>query len=682
METTGIKLSLLPVKTPDEVQDDIVKTQEKEKTEAVQNKPVILNLSAYITRAWNENKDAKVDIETELLYCMRQRRGEYDPDDLTKIQAMGGTDIFMMITGMKCRAVESWISDVMLLSGERPWSIHPTPRPDLPQPVEQFILQQLQSEVTETTVANGPDSVTLQEVIQRKKEIRDEVEGKLFSAAKETARRQEDFVDDVLVQGGFYDEMRLFIRDFSEFPTAFLKGPIVQRKKRMVWEDASDGRRMPTFKDELISVFKRVSPFDIYPSPGARSLDDGNLIERILIRPNILQECIGVPGFNNASIRTVLEQHEHGKLKGWLWTDSERADLDYRANDLESNEPIIEALVFHGEVQGKMLIEWGMDTKEVPDKSIYYPVKAWLIGQYVVMARINHHPLGKRGYYCASFEQANDSIWGRAVPYLMRDCQRACNATARSMINNMAIASGPQVEVNTDRLGPGEDPEDIFPWKIWRTRSDPTSSGKPAVNFWQPNMMTNQLMQAYQYFFEQASEQSGVPHYIYGNANVGGAGQTASGLSMLMNAASKTMKNAIMNIDLGVIKPLVEYVWMDQMTNNKKMPIDGDIAIRARASDTLLIAEMLSVRRMEWLKNTANPVDMQIIGVEGRAKVLRESARGLHLGTDVVPSAEEIKKMQASMQAAQEAAAQAAQTPDAQALNPDGSKAGVVEGVA
>jgi hypothetical protein len=35
----------------------------------------------------------------------------------------------MMITDIKCRAAESWLGDIMLATGETPFSYNPTPDP-------------------------------------------------------------------------------------------------------------------------------------------------------------------------------------------------------------------------------------------------------------------------------------------------------------------------------------------------------------------------------------------------------------------------------------------------------------------------------------------------------------------------------------------------------------------------
>jgi hypothetical protein len=74
------------------------------------------------------------------------------------------------------------------------------------------------------------------------------------------------------------------------------------------------------------------------------------------------------------------------------------------------------------------------------------------------------------------------------------------------------------------------------------------------------------------------------------------------------------------------------------------------------------------VRRSEFLTATNNPTDMQIIGAEGRAELLREAAKNLDMNTDrIVPPTSVIKqRLKAAAQAAAlaaEAEAQASQQP-------------------
>jgi len=240
----------------------------------------------------------------------------------------------------------------------------------------------------------------------------------------------------------------------------------------------------------------------------------------------------------------------------------------------------------------------------------------------------------------------------------VRDCQQVCNSAARALTNNMGIASGPQVSVLTDRLPAGEDVTQMFPWKIWQFKSDPFSSnsgGNVPVQFFQPQSNAQELMAIYEKFSVLADEYSGIPRYMTGDAPAGGAGRTASGMSMLMNNANKSMKQVVSNIDNNVITPLLNRLYFYNMKYSEDMELKGDVQVIANGAGGVLQKESTQVRRNEFLAATANPFDLQIMGTEGRAALLRERARDLDMDpTDIIPSPEKLKLAQRAMQAAQQ----------------------------
>lgn len=226
-----------------------------------------------------------------------------------------------------------------------------------------------------------------------------------------------------------------------------------------------------------------------------------------------------------------------------------------------------------------------------------------------------------------------------------------CNAAARALANNLGIASGPQVDVNMDRLAEGESITSMYPWKIWQTKSDPMGSTAKAVNFFQPNSHAQELMAVFEHFSNKADEYAGIPKYMAGVEAAGGAGRTASGLSMMIGNANKDTKQRIASIDMRVISPSVSRVYEQQIQFNPNMR--GDLRIVARGAQSLATREAAQVRRNEFLQFTANPIDMQIMGVEGRAAVLRESAKTLQMDTDaIVPPKSVLRQRQIAMEQA------------------------------
>lgn len=639
----------------------------KERADAKeQQRPELIGISSHLNMLWEAAKNAKWMIDARLARCIRAKKGIYEPNDIKAIKEFGGSEIYMMLTNVKSRSIEAQIKDIILPAGEKPWAIDPTPVPTLPKETVDRIVEKLKGELMEVLTAFGQSLPITPEMIDiRMGELMDESRAEIRKVATNECNEAEQHVEDLLVEGGFYDEIADFIKDFSTYLTAFMRGPFVMGERQLKWTERPDGTSFPDFEVKGVMKYKRVSPFDIYPAPAAKNLNDGYLFERMRLRPEQLWAFKESQGFSKTAVEATLLDHRSGYLTNWLWTDQERANIENRPQEMTDPTAVIECLLFHGDIPGRYLREWGI--KYEGDISDPVSVSVMMVGSRVLMLRVSQHPLGWKPYYSASFDPSADSIWGTAPPELMEDCQRMCNAAARAMANNMSIASGPQVEVFKDRIDPGDDIQRMWPWKIWKTLSDPTGSGKPAVNFYQPDMITQELMAVFNFFYNQSGEQLGVPAYDQGSptANSGGAGSTAHGLAMLMTASSKIMKDAIGYIDRNIIKKIIFQTWLYAITSGV-MEYKGDINIIARASEYLIIAEQLQARRQEFLAFTNNPVDLAIIGMEGRANVLRETVKSLKMdGDNIVPPEWEINAMMGQQQAAAQQEEQAPGGPSA-----------------
>ena len=634
--------------------------EERTKAQAAQAQPMIKSLSTYVRGRWVEARKAKEQtVETRMFKAVRARRGEYDPDVLTKIRETGGSEIYMMLTSNKCRAAASWLRDVMLGSGsDKPWTLRPTPIPTLPPDITEEMRQAAIEQMTKVMTATG-QMLPPTQLRKYLNELREEYLYNLQEEAKFKVRQMENKMEDQLIEGGFIKSLDQFLDDLTTFPAAFLKGPIVRRKPVMKWNSSAQGGYQLEVVDDLVLEWERVDPFMIYPSPSSMGIDDGYLIERHKLRQPDLEALIGVDGYDDEAIRMVLDAYGRGGLQEWLIVDSTKAQAEGRSTVavMQNSEHLIDALQFWGPVSGQMLLDWGLTEAEVPDKTKQYYCEAWLIGEFVIKASLNYHPLGKMPYFKASYEEIPGTFWGNSTYDLIKDCQDMCNSAARALSNNMGIASGPQVVINVDRVPAGDDITNLYPWKIHQVTSDPMGSSAKPIDFFQPSSNVQELLTTYEKFSVLADEYSGIPRYMTGNSPSGGAGRTASGMSMLMSNANKAMKQVVQNIDTSVMTPMLERLYFYNMKYSDDNELKGDVNVVARGAIGIVAKEAAQVRRNEFLAATANPIDMQIMGIEGRATLLREMSRDLDMNPDeIVPPREMLKvaqQVQAMMQQGQ-----------------------------
>jgi hypothetical protein len=613
----------------------------------------VTSLAAHVDKCFSEAVSAKEDVTQRLLKCERQRRGEYDPALKVQIAQSGGQEIFMMLTDIKCRAADAWIKDVMQNHNEATWTVGPTVEPSLPPELMQEVAALVMQEAA--MVAAQGQVVEQDAISMRRDQLLTETEQKVKDIAEDKCRRMERRIQDKMQEGGWREAESALIYDFTTYPAVFMKGPILRKKLVMKWGP----NFQPIVKEEVVIEVDRVSPYDIFPSRSAVSIQDGFLIQRHRLARKALRQMEDMAGADKEAIKAVLEQYRTG-YRTTMNGDSEHDQLSGRQTHF-GPDGLIEALEYWGPASGFMLKEWGIISinGQKVDEYDEYQINAWKIGGYVVRVVINPDPLGQRPYSKACFEEIPGAFWGMALPEMMSDVQTICNAAARALASNMGIASGPQVEIQVDRLPKGAQITAMYPWKIWQTTSDRMGGGQPAIKFFQPEMKAAELLQVYTYFSKIADEVTGVPNYVYGSSNVAGAGRTASGLSMLMENAAKGIKHAILSLDAAksqVITRIYNYL----MIHDPDTSIKGDMQIVAAGAIGAMIREQRTQAQKDFLAATANPIDAQIMGLAGRAYALRESAKGVFPDINkVVPDPEKMKQMmeqQAQMQ--QQAAAQ------------------------
>lgn len=640
--------------------------------EARQNEPYILGLASYIRECWEAAKQAKDPIELTMLKALRQRNGEYEPDKLAAIQSQGGSDIYMMLTEVKCRGGESWLRDILLDSGTPPWDLEPTPIPEL-TPRQQAEIQEAFAESVLDMIKRLGQAPTPAQLNELKEMVTQDYRFGILQGAQNRVDKMKVTIQDQFVHGGWPESFNDFITDLVTYPCAFLKGPVVRRQRRIKYDQTSD--LTTVVADEIIAPeFERVDPFDIYPEPGIANINDGYLFEHHKLSRSDLADLIGVPGYDDDAIRHLLDlgENEYGS---WITQDFEYTKEQEENKYYSHRRPttMFDALEFWGKVSGQMLVEWGMDEEMIPDPAKEYDANVWLIGNYVIKAVLNYDPLGEKPYAKTSFIKSPGAFWGKGIPEIIEDVQNVCNAAARSLVNNMGISSGPQVEVNLERIPPNEDITQLHPWKIWQVTNDPLGANAPAVRFTQPEDNANTLAAIYDKFAKLADDHSGIPSYVTGDLNVQGAGRTASGLSMLMGSAGKGIRQVVMHIDNDVIKPILQRIFLYNMRYNEDESIKGDLAIVPKGAVNLAVKETVNIRRIEFLNATGNEIDSQILGKEGRAAILREVAKGLQMPVDdIIPSKEKEAFKTRLIKAEQEKA----QPEQGQVTDPAGNPAG------
>lgn len=598
-------------------------------------------LGSMVQTDFNRARDARTNTDKLLVECLRQRKGEYDPHEL---ESFGSIKTFANYTSTKCRAGEAWLDDVLASTRERPWTISPTPIPNVPTFVRDLIVQRIKSEIVEMGVSPEQAEGYIRD---RATDLKDITMNLLREKAQQGADRMSEKIEDQLSEADFAGEFSSFRSDLITYPYAVLKGPVIRNKKVLRWVGSS---KSPEVTTEAKIMIERVSPFDFYWAPWATNPNEGYVAEIMRMEQKALHACIGLPNFDEDKIREALEKYSEGHQLN-VQTRTQREALEQNTTYVQAGDTV-DVIDYWGSVKGELLMDWGLTDI---DEEASYEVNVWVVGDICVRALINPDPLGRRPYYVSSYEKVPGTIVGRSVPMLMKPHQEIINSAYRSLRRNMGLASGPFAEVDQSRLADGQAPNEIMPGMVKLTEPDLTGGGQPVYRFHQINSHAGELLNVVASEVRACDDATGIPAYSYGNSAASGAGRTVGGLAMLMGNASKGIKKVIGHIERDILEQLITNVYNYNMLYDDDSTLKVDAQVVARGPTGIIMREAMIQRKLEALQLITPYMSAGVVEKDGLAVLLREVLKGLDMPVDkIIPDPEKRAKLQSAVQSIQQ----------------------------
>lgn len=585
-------------------------------------------LARYIGERFEEARRVRASsgVDQEMVEAAYAYMGKYRPDEMARIEA--GTEVYMGITQTKCRALQNWLADIMQNAIDKPFTLRPTPIVDVPPHLEEVAVHRLVQEATQ----GGLDADQLRDMVEQARALA--LDRAAASAAK-ASKRMESKIEDQLLEGGWRDTYDQFVVDISSMPAAVVRGPVVSRKRRVSY---ANGTAQDVEEDVL--TFRRISPFDFFPAPGAATPQEAAyLIERAQMTQSQLVKLKRTVGAQPEIISALLAAQPHG-YKPWPTASTDDTKKEYEANVLSHStgpDRTYEVAIYNGELPVHLAMQYGLSPDG--DYQDFLEVEVWACGGYILRAIANPYPLGRRPIYVSGFQRRAGSIWFDSLPKVLSNCQRMCNAAARATVKNMAFSAGPIAEVDVSLIPNEENLESVQPYKIYKVTKDPIQGDGAAWRFTQIDSVSPHLLRVYDRFSVEADNISGVPAFVVGNPDVAGAGRTLGGLSMLMGNAAKGIKRVVAFTDNLVIQPVVEMMFALNMLYSSDDTLKADAQVVARGASGLLQKELSQSRAIELLQVLVQPIVAQsgFVPPEAIPRLLRDVAAGMGYDPDIIP---------------------------------------------
>ena len=441
--------------------------------------------------------------------------------------------------------------------------------------------------------------------------------------AQQAARRMEKLIHDQIEESNGSSELRSALFECSLFGTGIIKGPFNFNKTLNRWDEDSNGVRTYSPINVRVPRIEFVSIWDFFADPNATTMDEAEYIfHRHRLNRSQLRALGKMPYFDRDAIRECLnmgpnyvEQDYEHELR------DEDGAMDYGLGQYE-------VLEYWGVMDAEYAREVGMELPEDVDDLDEVQINAWISNGKLLRAVVNPFTPFRVPYQAFPYEKNPYSFFGIGVAENMDDSQQIMNGHARMAIDNLALSGSLVFDVDETALVGGQSME-VYPGKVFKRQAGVPGTAINGIKF--PNTSTENMMM-FDKFRQLADEQTGIPSYSHGQTGVQSMTRTASGMSMLLGAASLNIKTVIKNLDDFLLKPLGQaYFQWNMQFLERKLGVDGDLEVKATGTNSLMQKEVRSQRLTMFLQTVQNPAVAPFIKMN---KLISELAYSLDLDPD------------------------------------------------
>ena len=582
---------------------------------SVENEPSTKALTNFVMGKYKNSEDSRYEDEQRWVRAYRNYRGLYGPD--VQFTEAEKSRVFIKVTKTKTLAAYGQIVDVLFANNKFPLSVDPTELPegvakdvnfDPKEPQELMGSNNMESpygfngdgkDLPKGATAKsledrlGPLADNLSDIETLKEGVGKTPSAITFSPAMVAAKNMEKKIHDQLEESNANKHLRNTAFEMALFGTGVMKGPFAFDKEYPNWDD--EGEYNPIFK--TVPQINHVSVWDFYPDPDANNIEEAQyVIQRHKMSRSELRALKRRPYFREEVIRDAIEEGENYVKKYW--------EDDLTDYNQESYVERFEVFEYWGMIETELLIDQEVDIpKELQDYD-ELQVNLWCCNNRIIRAVLNPFKPARIPYMASPYELNPYSFFGVGVAENMDDTQTLMNGFMRMAVDNAVLSGNLLIEVDETNLVPGQDLS-VYPGKIFRRQGGAPGQAIFGTKF--PNVSQENL-QLFDKARQLADESTSIPSFSHGQTGVTGVGRTASGISMLMNAASGSVKTVIKNVDDYLLKPLGEGLFRFNMQFDFDPKIRGDLEVKARGTESLMANEVRSQRLMSFLQVASSPV--------------------------------------------------------------------------
>lgn len=496
----------------------------------------------------------------------------------------------------------SRVSDMLFPTSDRNWDITPSPDAKVPD----FIPPEPEA---------GADG---QPIPWTEKQL-EASEQKLAEERCESMRNQ---IDDQLQESNYDGIGRDVIFDAMLYGTGVMKGPFPRNK--LCRKPNAEGKWVRQYEKTPSASASYVDLFQFYPMPSRNIKECPGVFELNLMTRGGLRALAKDPGFSKTQIsRALKSQARFGGLaqsplfrrasgsttQSVLLTLENRYAVWNYSGDMDRDTVVdfTQGLLEESSIDEATATE--IIAKLADDDLIAVACDVWFVNGIVIKLVLRSVDDNTAMYHVYNYEKRPDTVFGKGLPYVLREDQLAANQLWQAMMLNAMMSAGLQIAMRKGALdapeGRAYDMTFTRP-RVWEFNEEIDDIRK-AFQAWEVPSIIDKIMPMYERSKQNAQEHALLPAIAQGDAT--SSTQTSSGLSMLMNAANIVTRQLAKSWDDDITTPLMNAMYDWNLANGKE-EAKGDYCVIPRGVSHLLVKDVQAQRYLFALQTYSQNPEM------------------------------------------------------------------------
>lgn len=455
----------------------------------------------------------------------------------------------------------------------QPWTINPTPSPDVWSPDGQPVAPEVAKQMAEAA-AGG---------------MREEIK-------------------DQWSECHVPQQVRMSAADLVEMGVGILCGPENTRRRKRKFRKISDGQR--TVMDVQIDesnrpAWRRVDPRYFYPEM-VDCIDKARYaFEVIPLSPSELKDLSRTDGFEKFRDEFAEVLEKKPDLGQWALNVNQWNETAPFKDAIDDRYAVWKFVGYldrkDSETLGCECMDFGGSDGESELDRQEQMIEVWFCDGHILKADpyildgSNRLP-----YYVVPFFKLDDTMFGGSLPWRARDAQDSIHALWHALQHNVSVSAGVIGGFMDGKVEAADGDLAIRGPKMFRIIDADVDDIRKVFSFTTVPNNAEQIMSVLKFRIETFDEEINLPLVAQGQPSE--SVPTSSGLAMLMNAANIAQKDIAQACEDGWLVPMLESAYAWNMLHSPREDIKGDFdCVATLTSDNVF--KDLKAQRLMMLHN-------------------------------------------------------------------------------